>query len=98
MSDNKHYHGSMYGKGYYIALILCAVAIGITSYVYHRTEAGKEPEQAALEASAPLEADVEVLATEPKTSKPVADNGETQSLQPRTLKTASPVAGQEVFG
>ena len=44
MSDNKHYHGSMYGKGYYIALILCAVAIGITSYVYHRTEAGKEPQ------------------------------------------------------
>ena len=24
------------GKGYYIALILCAVVIGITGYVYYR--------------------------------------------------------------
>ena len=32
MSDNKH--AGRGGKGYYIALILCAAAIGITSYVY----------------------------------------------------------------
>ena len=31
MSDNKH--AGRGGKGYYIALILCAAAIGITSYV-----------------------------------------------------------------
>lgn len=31
------------GKGYYIALILCAVAIGITGYVYYRNSS-KEPE------------------------------------------------------
>ena len=98
MSDNKQYRGGVYGKGYYIALILCAVAVGITSYVYYRTEEGKAPEQAALEASAPLDEDVPVLATQPKTPKPTADNGETQSVQPRVLKTASPVAGQEVYG
>ena len=34
MSDNKH--AGRGGKGYYIALILCAAAIGITSYVYYR--------------------------------------------------------------
>ena len=34
MSDNKR--GSVFGgKGYYIALILCAAAIGIMSYVYY---------------------------------------------------------------
>ena len=34
MSDNK-YGRFLSGKGYYIALILCAAAIGITSYVYY---------------------------------------------------------------
>ncbi len=43
MSDNKR-NGS---KGYYIALILCAAAIGITSYVYYRN--ASEPEQVSLE-------------------------------------------------
>ena len=33
MSDNKRSRG-FGGKGYYIALVLCAAAIGITSYVY----------------------------------------------------------------
>ena len=34
MSDNKH--GRVFGgKGYYIALVLCAAAIGIMSYVYY---------------------------------------------------------------
>ena len=33
MSDNKRGRG-FGGKGYYIALVLCAAAIGITSYVY----------------------------------------------------------------
>ena len=37
MSDNKHGFG-WNGKGYYIALILCAAAIGITSYVYERNQ------------------------------------------------------------
>ena len=35
MSDNKRGRG-FGGKGYYIALVLCAAAIGITSYVYNQ--------------------------------------------------------------
>ena len=35
MQNNKKF-GSFAGKGYYIALILCAVAIGITGYLYYR--------------------------------------------------------------
>ena len=35
MSDNKHFGRGANGKGYYIALILCAAAIGITSYVFY---------------------------------------------------------------
>ena len=43
MSDNKHIGRGFAGKGYYIALILCAAAIGITGYLYYRnTETSEE--------------------------------------------------------
>ena len=38
MSDNKNTGRGIYGKGYYIALILCAAAIGITGFLYYRSE------------------------------------------------------------
>ena len=97
MSDNKRMRG-MNGKGYYIALILCAAAIGITSYVYYRNT----EENAALEASAPLEqagADVAVIATQPKPQTPDTQAAEaTKPTENRVLKTVSPVTGEEVFG
>ena len=98
MSDNKHSQRGVFGKGYYIALILCAAVIGITSYVVSRNNHADSPVQEALEASAPLSEDVQVLATRPRTPAPTADSGENQAPQPKTLTTASPVAGQEVFG
>jgi len=98
MSDNKHSHRGVFGKGYYIALILCAAAIGITSYVVNRNTNMEDPGQEALEASAPLTEDIPVLATQPRGPVPTAPTGETQPPQPRTLRTTSPVAGQEVFG
>ena len=36
MSDNKRRERSFGGKGYYIALILCAAAIGISGYLYQK--------------------------------------------------------------
>ena len=85
MSDNKRSGRIFAGRGYYIALILCAAAIGITGYLYSRnlsnTEqtmkvVGSEPtSEAATEASQP--------SSEAATEKP-------------TLKTAAPVAGQTV--
>ena len=71
MSDKKRNPGSAGGKGYYIALILCAAAIGITSYVYRRNAATTE--QAVLEetwsdvevGTAGTE-DVAVIATQPQ--------------------------------
>ena len=44
MSDNKH--AGRGGKGYYIALVLCAAAIGITGYVYRNNQ--KKVEQVSL--------------------------------------------------
>ena len=49
MSDNKHTGRGWNGKGYYIALILCAAAIGITSYVYSRN--AETPEEVLLQES-----------------------------------------------
>ena len=85
------------GKGYYIALILCAAAIGITSYVYYRNEDAVT----GLEASAPAQqqADIPVLATQPKSQPSEVTATESgQVAEEKVLKTASPVAGKEVFG
>ena len=97
MSNNKHSQRGIFGKGYYIALILCAAVIGITSYVVSRNN-NDTPSQEAVEASASLSQDVPVLATTPRVPTPTADRGENQTSQPKVLTTASPVAGQEVFG
>ena len=95
------------GKGYYIALILCAAAIGITSYVYYRN--ADQPEQAAIQETwedVPVgtEAveDIPVIATEPHgrvlpTEEPTQPATTAPAVK-RSLKTAAPVAGAEIFG
>ncbi len=100
MSDNKNSRRGMNGKGYYIALILCAAAIGITSYVYNRNTRQEITAGEFQEASAPLEQedDLPVLATQPREPLPTTESRETQPHSPKALKTTSPVAGQEVFG
>ncbi len=40
--SKKKFSDSINGKGYYIALILCAVAIGITGYLYYRNADNKD--------------------------------------------------------
>ena len=101
MSDNKNYRRGVFGKGYYIALILCAAAVGITSYVYYRNQEPEAAPQEVLEASGPTQApegDVQVIATQRREVAPTAGVEDGQTAQPKTLKTTSPVAGQEVFG
>ena len=87
MSSNNNSGRIFAGRGYYIALILCAAAIGITGYLYSRNlnetretmkVVGSEPSTAAAS---------EPGATQPSTEAP--------SEKP-TLKTAAPVAGQTV--
>ena len=91
MSDKKFRRSA--GKGYYIALILCAAAIGITSYVFNRNE----DTVLGPEASAPAEqVDIPVLATQPNTQAAATEAPLTQEVP--VLKTTSPVVGQEVFG
>lgn len=75
------------GKGYYIALIVCAVAIGVSGYVYYRT-AGLEPPPA----------DMPVDATMPMESGSLSDKPATTptETQRKPLKLQLPVEGQTV--
>ena len=105
MSNNKR-SGSFSGKGYYIALILCAAAIGITGYLYAREDS--EPQQVSVEetyedvlAGTLEDEDVAVIATQPQEQTQNATQS-TQSTTPSTgekkaLKTVSPVSGEEIF-
>jgi len=101
MSNNKHSGRGIYGKGYYIALILCAAAIGITGILYYRNaqEAQpvlQEPEQQATVAVDALQEDLEVAATSPVVvHKPVEDTPVEVPAE-QVLKTAAPVSGEPV--
>ena len=96
MSDNKHIHQRFVGKGYYIALILCAAAIGISGYLYNRNV------QRAARVSAPP-AEQAVIATDRGSlsaavtvpAKPVTPTLPTPT-RPKPLKTAAPVQGETV--
>jgi len=92
--SKKKFSDSISGKGYYIALALCAVAIGIAGLLYYSNTADPNPS-----AQDPLPTTVDpdnqqVVATGP--------NGEqianTQPTTPQsvTIKTVSPLEGQTV--
>ena len=102
MSDNKRTGRGMFGKGYYIALILCAAAIGITGYLYYQNANEDEPvlrEEPTGEfvSATSGEEDVAVLATEPQETTPLTEE-QTQPTQKRAIKTGSPISGETVFG
>ena len=104
MSDNKNNRG-INGKGYYIALILCAAAIGITSYLYYRNA---DQEEITLQepltdevivGTVATEEIVAAIATEPQVEAAVPPA--TQSTEPtvkKGMQTTSPVSGEEIWG
>lgn len=104
MSDNKRSRRG--GQGYYIALILCAAAIGITGYVYYRNANQAEPvslEETVGEVPALIEDEVDlpVIATQPapKATKPAATEATTTApTEKKPMKTMSPVSGDSIFG
>ena len=86
MSENKHSRSG--GRGYYIGLLLCAAAIGITGFVYN---AGRE-EPAVQTANTPAaitgEAKLPTRGTTPPESTAVTEPTAGK------LKTCSPVQGE----
>ena len=83
------------GKGYYIALVLCAVAIGVSGYLYYRNaDTGKTQLQNPTTQQDPTgNKDVQAVATEPNDQPSAA-----QPTQParKPEKTGSPLAGKTV--
>ena len=106
MSDNKHTGRGFAGKGYYIALILCAAAIGITSYVYYRNS--QKIEEVSLQETQEEDIlvgtmgteDVPVLATETPTQStaPATQSTVPAATEKKPLKTTSPVSGDTISG
>ena len=96
MSNNKKNMASKFaGKGYYIALVLCAAAIGISGYLYYHNAAQPDPNLEDPNST------VDVL-----NPNPTGQNGTKPSYtQPTTVvptptkkpwKTGRPVSGQLV--
>ena len=102
MSNNKNGSGT-FGKGYYIALILCAAAIGISGYMYYRnaneTEMTlQEPDTAVADATVSAgreDEDVAVVATQPQGTTPTA-TAPTEPTAGGVLKTGLPLEGTTV--
>ena len=80
------------GKGYYIALTLCAAAIGIMSYVYY---SGQEQE-AVQTANAP----VSIVGTVSLPTRDAEPSESAEATQPTAgkLSTCAPVEGEVLMG
>ena len=73
--QNRGFWKSLKDKGYYIALILCAAAIGISGYVYYRSNQSKTPDSLAGTGTAPS-------VTGQTATTPAGANGEEDDLVP----------------
>ena len=92
MSNNK-FSGKL-GKGYYIALILCAVAIGISGYMFYRNS--QEQKTLQNEPSQTLEIPqehVEAVATQQEQEETIQQHKPPVQTVPEKGKVLSPVSG-----
>ena len=103
--SKKKFTGNISGKGYYIALVLCAVAIGITGYLYYRNTDDQPQQLSDTPANtAPQLSDngqddnMEVVATQGKDDPaPGEKPKEDKTPQPtKPTKTVKPVSGDTV--
>ena len=91
MSDKKkQFLNKIAGKGYYIALILCAAAIGISGYLYYHNANREDP---SLENPS---ANVDVMNPNPTDSIP-EPTVPTQPTTKKPLVTGRPVAGDVIM-
>ena len=96
--SKKKFSGNISGKGYYIALVLCAVAIGITGFLYYRNagEAGQQLQDPGVtvdQVGAAQNQDIQAVATQPQGS---GNAGANQSQSKKPAKTQSPVSGETI--
>ena len=92
--------GSFSGKGYYIALILCAAAIGISGYLYYRN--ASKPDDSQLQnptgdvgVVSPTDDDVQAVATTPSVGGS-GENTKPSQTEKKPFKTIRPVSGDTI--
>ena len=95
MSNKK---SSFSAKGYYIALVLCAAAIGVSGYLYYRGNGAQSADVPAA-VTQQTEADLPAAVTDPMDAEEIFSG--TEQTQPTTapekpLKTAAPLEGEPV--
>lgn len=92
--SKKKYSGSVNGRGYYIALALCAAAIGIAGLLYYRN--AEDPNVSLEDPTATIAGSNHqaVVATGPN-GEPIVDTQPTTTPKV-TIKTVSPLEGQTV--
>ena len=93
--SNKKFKG-ISAKGYYIALALCAFAIGISGYLYYRNanETTNEPESPDMTVSATTPQvldDIPAVATQPDPTESTAGTEPTLPVTRKPIQTMSPV-------
>ena len=96
---NKKFFDSLRGKGYYIALVLCAVAIGVSAYLYYRGD--EMPDSPDLPASV-QDPNNTLPGTNPNDSQPGANPSQPDATNPqgsdkKPRKVTRPVAGETVL-
>ena len=91
MNSKKNFWRFFAGKGYYIALILCAVAIGISGYLYYRNASNAPGDDPMVNAGTQNGDHVDVMATQPTGS-----NSGTKPTVGKKFKTGKPVSGETV--
>ena len=87
--------GSFGKKGYYIALILCAAAIGISGYLYYRNETQNEPQLNNPTDAVSPDGDVQVGGTLPG-NDPTQGQPEDTAPITRPYPIGRPVSGETV--
>ena len=94
--SNKKFSISFKGKGYYIALVLCAVAIGISGYLYYKnTNEPAENLQTPVSVTDPLTGDVQTGANTGNTTTDPTGQTPTEP-EKKPGKITRPVSGDTV--
>ena len=98
MKSNK-FSGKFAGKGYYIALVLCAVAIGISGYLYYHNAGTDLPDDPNLQNPTVNEDpdNIQAVATEPSGSTPTEPSVSPTDPVKKPLQTAMPIEGNTIM-
>ena len=96
---NKKFFDSLRGKGYYIALVLCAVAIGVSAYLYYRGD--EMPDSPDLPASV-QDPNNTLPGTNPGDTQPGTTPSQPDATTPqggskKPKKITRPVSGETVL-